>query len=56
MRKSVLIAIAASVVALAGGGALFVRSLIDPEHVRQMLERQASNRLGQAVTIGRAEL
>jgi len=37
------------------GGALLVRSMLDPEHVRQTLERQASRALGQPVRIGRAE-
>jgi AsmA protein len=55
-QKKVLVALAAGTVALAVAGAVVVRSLIDPDHVRQVLERQASSRLGQPVTIGRAEL
>jgi len=48
-----LVAIAAIVIV---GGTIAVRALLDPEHVRQTLERQASEALEQPVTIGRAEL
>jgi hypothetical protein len=48
-----LVAIAAIVIV---GGTVAVRTLLDPEHVRQTLERQASEALEQPVSIGRAEL
>lgn len=54
--KKIVVALVAVLVVVLVGGVLFVRSLIDPEHVRQMLERQASAALGQPVTIGHAEL
>jgi uncharacterized protein involved in outer membrane biogenesis len=40
--KKVLITLAVVVGAIIIGAVLVVRSLIDPEHVRQVLERQAS--------------
>lgn len=55
MKRIALVLLAALVVALAGG-AMWVRSLLDPEHVRQMLERQATAALGQPVGIGRADV
>ncbi|MCC7035065.1 MAG: AsmA family protein [Acidobacteria bacterium] len=55
MKKALAVSIGVLVLVLAGG-ALLVRSLLDPEHVRQMLERQASARLGQPVAIGRADV
>lgn len=55
MRK-ILLALAIGVVLIVVGGVLFVRSLLDPEHVRQSLERQVSATLGQPVRIGSAEL
>lgn len=54
-RKLVLGSIVLIVVVVAGG-ALLVRSWLDPESVRQTLERQASAALGQPVSIGRADL
>jgi uncharacterized protein involved in outer membrane biogenesis len=54
MRKIVVAIVVVLAVALLGG-LLLVRSLLDPEHVRQMLERQATGALGQPVTIGHAE-
>jgi hypothetical protein len=53
--KKVLIAAVAIFVVVLLGGVLLVRWLIDPEHVRLMLERQASAALGQPVTIGSAQ-
>jgi hypothetical protein len=54
MKKILLAAVAIFLVVLLGS-VLLIRSLIDPEHVRQMLERQASARLGQPVSIRAAE-
>jgi uncharacterized protein involved in outer membrane biogenesis len=54
--RKVLLALAIVVVLVVVGSVLFVRSLLDPEHVRQALEGQASAALGQPVRIGSAEL
>lgn len=55
MKKTLLALVVLVAVGLIGG-VLYVRSLLDPENVRQELERQASTALGQPVTIGGAEL
>lgn len=54
--KKAIIALVAIAAILVVGGAIAVRALLDPEHVRQTLERQASEALEQPVTIGRAEV
>jgi AsmA protein len=56
MKTKVLLVLAALVGVVIIGAMLVVRALIDPEHVREVLERQASARLSQPVTIERAEL
>ncbi|MEZ5285847.1 MAG: AsmA family protein [Vicinamibacterales bacterium] len=55
MKKLLIAALALLLVAVVGGW-LAVRALLDPENVRQTLERQASTALGQPVSIGSADL
>ena len=56
-RTARLLLLAASaLVLLAGIGALALRSLLDPEHVRQAVAAQASAALGQKVTLAGARL
>jgi uncharacterized protein involved in outer membrane biogenesis len=54
--KRLILALLALVALVLIGGALYVRSLLDPDNVRQALERQASAALGQPVRIAGADL
>lgn len=56
MNRKIALGLFVLVVVLGIGGTMVVRSLIDPEHVRQTLERQASARLGQPVRVGSVAL
>jgi uncharacterized protein involved in outer membrane biogenesis len=55
VKKAVITVVAVAAIVIVSG-TIAVRALLDPERVRQTLERQASEALGQSVTIGRAEL
>lgn len=54
--KKLMLAAPGLVIVVLIGGVLYVRSLLDPENVRQALEAQASAALGQPVHIAGAEL
>lgn len=56
MIRKIALGLVALVVVLGVAGTMVVRSLIDPENVRQTLERRASARLGQPVRVGSVAL
>ncbi|HQZ37830.1 MAG TPA: AsmA family protein [Vicinamibacterales bacterium] len=56
MIRKIALGLFALVVVLGVAGTIAVRSLMDPENIRQTLEHQASARLGQSVRVGRVDL